>query len=113
MSEQAKRSRKLKRHWKQELAKWRESNLSGQAWCEEEKQSYCQFSYWKRALCIEKDPPTKPNLSNSFVEISDENSKKAPGIRIEAENITVQLDQDFDMLALKKVLRALQESFSC
>ena len=113
MNEQTKCSRNLKRYWKQKLLDWKASGQSGQAWCREQNHSYYHFNYWKKILSVEKDPPPKPNASETFVELIEERATKTSGIKIESKNITISLEEGFDIPTLKKVLQLLQEATPC
>ena len=43
-------STERRQHWKQQLADWHASRLSGAAFCKQQSLSYHQFTYWRKRV---------------------------------------------------------------
>ncbi len=50
-------------HWQQHVEHWRDSGLSGVAFCKQHELSYHQFTYWRRKLQEDGREPGQPPSS--------------------------------------------------
>jgi hypothetical protein len=89
------------REWKEKVLQQRQSGLSAQRWCHENKIRPTTFHYWK-----DKFFP-RANLSrSSFSELTDSTST---GITLECQGVHIHLDKYFDPSTLKRCLQTLKE----
>lgn len=48
-------------HWQRVMTEWKDSGLSGMAFCKQHDHPYPQFTYWRKKLRTEEsDQPTPP-----------------------------------------------------
>jgi hypothetical protein len=89
------------KEWEEKVLQQRQSGLSVQRWCEENKIRPTTFHYWKDKFA------SKANLSrSSFTELTD---SKSTGITIECQGMHIHLDRHFDASTLKHCLQVLRE----
>ncbi len=86
--------------WQQKIRLQKESGLSIERWCRDNKISSALFHYWKTRLF-----PKTPLDRSSFVEASD---PKKTGITLEYKDIFIHLDKQFDPNILQQCLAALK-----
>jgi hypothetical protein len=85
--------------WTDKIQQWKDSGLSGAAWCRENDVVYSQFLYRKERVAQQ--------TPESFVELRDPQSDES-GIEIEIQGIVVRLAKDFDAQALLCCLKLLR-----
>lgn len=99
---------KVRQEWKDKILMQGQSGLSIANWCRQNKLSVHVFRYWR-----DKIFPKHPLDRSAFKEITKEQQtiipKQATGICIEYERICIHVDREFDILTLKKCLKALKE----
>lgn len=111
MDERAKNSKELRKFWEEQLAHWQISRKDGKQWCKEQKLSYQYFTYWKKALLVEKD---SREIASQFTELVDEPLEtKNSGIKIQCEDFLLHVDVDFDSETLRRLILLLQRAFPC
>jgi len=96
------RSEEKEAHWRGVLAHWRESGLSGAAFCRGNDVSLCQFHYWRRRIA-EIDESAGGGFAKVTVRGSGVHLILAGGLRLEVE-------PGFDEATLKRFLRAASEA---
>ena len=85
--------------WADKIQRWKESGLSGAAWCRENDVVYSQFLYRK-----ERATQQAPG---AFMELRDPQSDES-GIEIEIQGATIRLAKSFDAAALLCCLKLLR-----
>ena len=86
--------------WKKRICCQRESGLSIERWCRENKITSHLFHYWKARLF----PPVIQKAA--FIEVQDKNNI---GVTIEYFGFRLLIDRHFDPLTLKRCLSLLKE----
>ena len=101
-------SSELAEKWKIRFEQWRESDLSGAAWCRENNITYQVFLYWRKKL--EPSQETVPS-SESFVELLDSKNphKLGTGIEVECQGVRIHLSKDFDAASFLRCLKLLRD----
>ncbi len=86
--------------WKIKIEEFKKSGLSQIAWCKTNGIKYHQLKYWLYRLRDLEKAAQKP----TFKEL-----KLAPAssIKLKWQNITLEINHDFDEVVLKRFLRAL------
>ena len=111
MKETAKNSKELRKFWRGKLADWQISGKSGAQWCKEEGLSYHYFTYWKKALLVEREPI---KIIDGFTELVDKTSKsEGSGIKIQYDDLLLAVDINFDVETLRRLILLLRRVFPC
>jgi hypothetical protein len=98
------RSAAKKLEWEARILQQRESGLSIERWCRQNKITSCSFHYWKDRLFSKSEL-----TSSSFAELPED---QGSGIAIEYQGMRVLIEKSFDPDTLKWRLAALK-SFLC
>lgn len=116
MKEEAKKSKTLRKFWREKLQEWQLSGLHGPDWCRANQLPYHQFSYWKKTLLPPKLSSNPiPITSNHFVEITDpQPTEDVPNeIKVTWHHVTIHLEESFNKKALKSLLEVMKELEAC
>jgi hypothetical protein len=101
-------SAELREEWSRNIADWKESGLSGTAWCRGRGIPYPRFMYWKRNLSVPvaelPGVPEEPMLP--FIEIGPELSA---GLVLECRGVRIYVDGRSDLPLLSRVLGLVRE----
>lgn len=96
-----------RRLWEQRIQKWQDSGTSQSEYCRNNDLKVHQFTYWKKRLL-------PPDLPVSFVELQIAPSEtrkisKKPIRLIINEHFHIEIERDFDSVALRQLVVALRQ----
>jgi hypothetical protein len=75
-------------HWQQHIQHWRDTGLSGAAFCKQQSLSYHQFVYWRRKLDRAASVPGAEQVSTSgFARVA----QIASAPNLESNDLTLKL----------------------
>ena len=83
----------VQQFWQQTVAEWRDSGLSGAAFCKQQSLAYHRFVYWRRKLSIRPDQEPAGGSGHGFARVM---SLPAPSL----EGITVSLPNGVSITGL-------------
>lgn len=100
----------LKSAWEIKINNWRESGLSGRAWCHQNHIRYHVFLYWRKKL--DEVAPSRNQcraLSSvgTFYELLDP-PKNGVGIEVECQRTVLRLAKDFDGAIFQRCVQLLR-----
>lgn len=116
MKEEAKKSKTLRKFWREKLQEWQLSGLPGPDWCRANQLPYHQFSYWKKTLLPPKPSSNPiPITPDHFVEITDPQPTEdvSNEIKVTWHHVTIHLEESFNKKALKSLLEVMKELEAC
>lgn len=92
-------------YWREQIAEWNQSGLSGAEYCRRHQLIYHRFVYWRQKL----DQPdtqskTSTRISSGFVKVVSSSEHRASGLSVSLPNGMVIRGIDDSNIALVKVL---------
>lgn len=99
----------LRVEWNNRLLRWRESGLSGAAWCRKNTINYQIFTYWRKKLQGQSQEitPIQTSQHDPFIELIDSTKSRA-GIEISCKGVSLYLSKDFDESSLQRCIQVLR-----
>ena len=93
-----------RKQWQEKVKTWKESGLSGPAWCRENQEKYHSFKYWREIF----KKTDKQQLA--FEELKDELSVEA-NIEIRMRDLTICLPANCNQALFEKCLITLRKFY--
>jgi hypothetical protein len=88
--------------WQSRIADWKQSGLSGNAWCRRNNLKYSVFLYWKDRLQHLQNAD-----ANGFVEVK-EDRQAIGGVELRVADVVIALSRDFDEVTLGRLMGVLR-----
>jgi len=109
MSEELSRQELLeqkRKHWKQHIERWRSSQVTQTAYCQQHELSSHQFTYWKKRFVQTETGITFVPLK---IRRSLTSTMKAAPLRVIVDgDLQIEIGPDFDAQLLRRLITALR-----